>query len=144
MEISSNGELVLNSVAGNVAFTKPIAYQQVSGKRNYVDVAYAINESEYSFDVGDYNQNLPLYIDPLLASTMLGGWCDEISYGPFIELDDTGNVYISGFTYYPNFPTSIGAFQTSYGGGQLDCFVAKFNSDLTELLSCTFLGGSGF
>ena len=144
IEVSNNGELILNSAAGNISFTKPIAYQEVSDKKNYVDVAYTINESEYSFDVGEYNRDLPLFIDPLLASTLLGGWCDEISYGPFIELDDTGNIYLSGFTCTPTFPTSTGAFQPDYGGGQLDCFVAKFNNDLTELLACTFLGGSGF
>jgi hypothetical protein len=144
MEVNSNGELTLKSTAGNISFTKPLAYQEISGNRKYVDVAYTLNESEYSFDVGDYNRDLPLFIDPLLASTLLGGWCDEISYGPFIELDDTGNVYISGFTCTTNFPTSVGAFQGNYGGGQLDCFVAKFNNDLTSLVACTFLGGSGF
>jgi len=144
MGVNNNGELTLKSGEGDVYFTKPNAYQVISGKREYVDVAYTINESEYSFDVGDYNRDFPLFIDPLLASTLLGGWCDEISYGPFIELDDTGNVYISGFTCTTNFPTSVGAYQRIYGGGQLDCFVAKFNNDLTSLIACTFLGGSGF
>jgi hypothetical protein len=145
LEVTDTGELLLESSAGNVSFTKPIAYQEISvGEKEYVDVAYVVEENNYSFDVGDYNSEIPLIIDPLLSSTMLGGWCDEISYGPFIEVDDTGNVYLSGFTCTPSFPTSVGAFQSSYAGGDLDCFIAKFNNDLTQLLASTFIGGSNW
>ncbi|NQV01537.1 MAG: T9SS type A sorting domain-containing protein [Bacteroidia bacterium] len=68
---------------------------------------------------------------------------DDICYGPYIETDADGNVYLSAFTTSAAFPTTPGAYQTTYGRGSIDCFVAKFNNDLTELLACTFLGGSG-
>ncbi len=143
LNINDGGELVVTSPAGPVTFTRPVAYQELADGRKYVDVAYAVQEHDYGFLVGDYDPEIQLIIDPLLASTFLGGWCDEICYGPFIETDQTGNVYLSGFTCTPNFPTSLGAYQSNLAGGGLDCFISKFSNDLTTLLASTFLGGSG-
>jgi hypothetical protein len=42
-----------------------------------------------------------------------------------------------------NFPTTAGAFQTVYGGGLSDGFVAKVNSTGTGLAYSTYIGGSG-
>ena len=40
-------------------------------------------------------------------------------------MDGTGNAYVTGETTSSNFPTTPGAFQTSYGGN-IDGFVTKF------------------
>jgi hypothetical protein len=49
--------------------------------------------------------------------------------GVAIVLDKAGNVYISGATYSPNFPTTAGAFQTTNpGGSDRHAFVSKFSS----------------
>jgi hypothetical protein len=144
LNVNDAGELEVLSLKGLISFTKPVAYQENPGWREYIEVAYAVDGNEYGFSIGDYDRETTLFIDPLLASTILGGWCDDICYGPFIETDVSGNVYLSGFTCTPTFPTSLGAYQRNYAGGQLDCFISKFNSDLTTLLASTFLGGSGF
>jgi Beta-propeller repeat len=69
---------------------------------------------------------------PLVYSTYLGGSCSHAyqnscdSNGPSIFVDNTGNAYLTGWTYANNFPTTPGAFQTNtspYGNG----FVAKFS-----------------
>jgi hypothetical protein len=75
----------------------------------------------------------------LLFSTYLGGAGDD--HGNAIALDGSGNVYITGDTYSPNFPT-IDATQSQIGGGQ-DAFITKLNSAGSQLLYSTFYGGSG-
>jgi hypothetical protein len=58
----------------------------------------------------------------LVYSTYLGG--TAVDGGQDITVDAAGNAYVSGITDSSNFPTTPGAFQTSYGGGR-DAFVAK-------------------
>jgi hypothetical protein len=61
----------------------------------------------------------------LLYSTYLGGSDFDVSAG--IALDGAGNAYVTGETSSSNFPTTPGAFQTTYGGGFADAFVSKFS-----------------
>ncbi|MBV9505876.1 MAG: SBBP repeat-containing protein, partial [Acidobacteriia bacterium] len=66
----------------------------------------------------------------LLYSTYLGGNDDDVALG--LALDSTGNVSITGATVSPDFPTTPGAFQRSFGGQSLngaphgDSFVARY------------------
>ena len=60
----------------------------------------------------------------LVYATFLGG--SAVNYGWFIVVDETGNSYVTGQTTSTNFPTTLGAFDTSYNGGG-DAYVAKLN-----------------
>jgi hypothetical protein len=42
-------------------------------------------------------------------------------------VDGAGSAYVAGATGSADFPTTPGAFQTTYGGGYDDAFVAKFD-----------------
>ena len=61
----------------------------------------------------------------LLYSTYLGG--RNIDRGSSIAVDASGNIYVTGITESTNFPTTPGAFQTTYGGGYTDAFVAEIS-----------------
>jgi hypothetical protein len=74
----------------------------------------------------------------LVYSTYLGRSGGE---GNGIAIDTAGNAYVTGDTGI-NFPTTPGAFQTSYGGGASDAFVTKLNATGTALVYSTYLGGS--
>jgi hypothetical protein len=75
----------------------------------------------------------------LLWSTFLGDSLrDE---GLDIALDSSGNPVLTGWTESSNFPTTPGAYDTSYNGA-VDVFVTKLSSTGSELLWSTFLGGS--
>lgn len=75
----------------------------------------------------------------VVYSTYLGGTSDDLALG--VAIDTSGNAYIAGRTESTDFPTTTGAFQTAFGGGQLDGFAAKF-SPTGALIYSTFLGGS--
>jgi len=74
----------------------------------------------------------------LLYSTYLGG--DGQDEADAIALDSTGDAFLTGFTYSPNFP-SVSAFQPRFGG-EIDAFVTKLNATGDRLVYSTYLGGS--
>jgi hypothetical protein len=76
----------------------------------------------------------------LAYSTYLGGTSAEAGQG--IAVDATGAAYVAGATTSRDFPTTAGAFDTSYNGGGFDAFVAKLNPAGTDLTYSTYLGGS--
>src|SRR5258708_30575202 len=61
--------------------------------------------------------------------------------GNGIALDADRSAYVTGQTDSPNFPTTIGAFQTRFAGG--DAFVMKVDPTGSALVYSTYLGGSG-
>ncbi|MCB1045421.1 MAG: SBBP repeat-containing protein [Acidobacteria bacterium] len=76
----------------------------------------------------------------LIFSTFLGGSGGES--GVAVDLDSSGNVYITGTTSSAGFPTTVGAFSTAFSGDK-DVFVAKMPASGDALTYATFVGGSG-
>jgi hypothetical protein len=79
--------------------------------------------------------------DRLIYSTYIAGNRTSGSVGNAIAVDPSGNAYIAGTAGNQGFPTTSQAFQPSYpnnGCGSV-AFVAKLNSDGTQLLYSSFL-----
>ena len=77
----------------------------------------------------------------LVYSTYLGGGGDDRSHG--IALNAAGGANVTGRTASPGFPTTAGAFDTTFNGGGSDAFVTKFDPSGSGLAYSTYLGGSG-
>lgn len=205
--VDDEEQLVAETELGPVKFTRPVAYQEINGRRVEVSVEYRVEsseaevsnpksqisnqKSEYGFKVASYDRTKELIIDPLLASTFLtekasvdtpsfitidskgnlyiassdyeccisifklnsdltnllastylegsgsGNYCSSIVIG------SDGNVYLTGYTLSSDFPTTAGVYDTTYNGAHNTTFVSKLNSELTNLLASTYLGGSG-
>ncbi len=78
----------------------------------------------------------------LVFSTLFGGSGAEATQGPGgIAMDGTGNVYVAMDTNSTDLRTTTGAFQTAYGGGTSDGFLAIFGPTATPTLKyCSYLG----
>jgi beta-propeller repeat-containing protein len=74
----------------------------------------------------------------LSYSSYLGGVGAD--YGISIAVDTANSAYVGGYTSSTDIPTES-AFQPDYGGGSLDCYLAKFSSSGSRLAYATFLGG---
>jgi len=91
-------------------------------------------------------------IDPsgarLLSFTFLGGSTGGTSgYVGWdmirdVAMDARGDIYLVGYTYATDFPTTPGAFQPGFAGGYTDIFACKLSSTADEIRFSTYLGGT--
>ncbi|MFF2480671.1 SBBP repeat-containing protein [Paenibacillus sp. NPDC058071] len=146
VSIDEEGQLRFTTPFGELIDQKPIAYQEIDGKRTYVACRYQLeNHSNGGVCIGfdiidDYNREQPLIIDPVIEySTYLGGSSTE--NGLAIAVDDFGQAYVTGSTISANFPVTPGAFQTALKGAE-DFFVTKLDPTGTALVYSTYIGGS--
>jgi photosystem II stability/assembly factor-like uncharacterized protein len=144
--LDSAGSLVIQTPVGPVTEPAPVTYQIVRGHRVVVPSQFAIaGDGEVRFEVERYDTSRPLVIDPMLVySTYLGS--SGYDAGNAIAVDSTGAAYVAGTTHYSDFPTTPGAYQTTFAGGAYppkDVFVAKINAAGTRFDYVTYLGGSG-
>jgi len=73
----------------------------------------------------------------LLFSTFIGSSGDERANN--IALDSSGNIFVGCMTNSSNFPTTQGAFDTSYNG-DWNSAIVKLSSSGNALLNSTYLG----
>jgi hypothetical protein len=76
--------------------------------------------------------------EQILYSTYLGG--TQADVGQTIQVDSSGNMYVSGYTFSSDFPL-MNAEQPTAGGG-VDAFVTEIASAGSSLVFSTYLGGS--
>jgi gliding motility-associated-like protein len=150
-----NGDLVLKTSIGPVTDLRPYAYQMVNGERRQVGCEFRMEGSHVWFDFPDgYDKASELFIDPtLIFSTFSGSNADNFGYSA--TYDSHGNAYAAGsvFQYNGRYPTTTGAFQTSWAGGVgfgnigqydgtgTDVSVTKYDSFGVSRIYSTYLGG---
>jgi hypothetical protein len=108
---------------------------------------YAITPGAFQTTGGGSN-NIDVFVTKLnstgtglIYSTYIGGSVDDFGYA--ISIDDSGNAYITGFTWSTDYDITPGAFQTIKEAGY-DVFVTKLNSTGTGLIYSTYMGGSDY
>jgi len=81
-------------------------------------------------------------LSQLLFSTYVGSSGNDWMWNS-MEIDNSGNMYVTGYTNGVNFPTTPGVIQPSYGGGFFDAFIYKLNNLGNTLIYSTYFGGVG-
>jgi gliding motility-associated-like protein len=137
------GNLVVTTPFGRVYELKPYAYQIIGGEKRKVDCRFRLKNNTLTYQLGRYDQSLPLVIDPpvRIFASYTGSTADN--WGYTATFDDMGYLYTGGNVFGNGYPTSTGAYQTNYAGASSDIVVTKFDTTGSFLVYSTYLGGSG-
>ncbi len=72
LNVGAEGDLVLHTAERPIRLRKPLLYQEVEGLRRAVSGGYVIKDSHLvGFQVGSYDTNRPLVIDPVVVYSTL-------------------------------------------------------------------------
>jgi len=153
--IREDGALVLETYLGQLEEGKPLVYQQVDGAKRMIPAGYLLENLptaqngilsyRVSFEIGEYDPDLPLLVDPVLAfSSFIGGSQNDKAHD--IAVDDSSNIYITGLTGSSDFPTTTNAISSTFQSGDGgDIFVTQIieSGGVYTYGFSTYLGGSG-
>ncbi|MCO6509350.1 MAG: VCBS repeat-containing protein [Aridibacter famidurans] len=120
-------------------------------------VAGQTNSADFPTTPGSFDPTRDAIHAMMVAKFNAAG--SALIYSTFIEgdggmrvealaIDSAGNAYLTGCTGFVtdpptgNFPTTGGAFDTTYNGGPCDAFVTKLNPSGSALVFSTFIGSS--
>ncbi|MHB1459324.1 MAG: DUF7948 domain-containing protein, partial [Armatimonadota bacterium] len=144
MWFDKKGDLHIKTAVTEFVEKVPGIYQEKGDKQITVTGGYQLlDKKTVGFDVKSVDPSLPLVIDPasdLAYSTFLGG-SNSVSD---IAVDSSGCAHVIGSSHSSDFPTTPGAFDSSYDGGLEeadDVFVTKLNPSGSALVYSTFIGG---
>jgi gliding motility-associated-like protein len=138
-----NKQLLIKTSVGDVQELVPEAYQLNEKGRTETPCKYKIiHDNIVKFKIKNYSPGLPLIIDPTLVFCTFTGsrasnWGFTATPGP------DGSFYAGGIVFGAGFPTSLGAFQRNFIGGEIDVGIMKFSSNGSNRVYATYLGGSG-
>ena len=148
----NDGELVIKTSINKIIESKPVAYQLEGNVKKIIDCRYLLKDTVVHFIFPNgYDKNLPLIIDPgLIFSTYSGSFADNWGFTATYDLE--GNVYSGGIVCGTGYPTTLGAYQVAFGGGDpgddyyyspgWDIGIIKYDSTGSKRLYATYLGGN--
>lgn len=143
LQLDALGNLLCTTPFSILKEEKPIAYQ-VNGKDTIwvaCDFHLANNVLYYDFPNG-YDERLDLVIDPsLIFSTYSGSTADN--FGFTATYDSKGFLYAGGNVFALGYNTTPGAFQVTYGNGNIDCAITKYDTTGSFMVWSSYLGGTG-
>ncbi|GAB3830811.1 DUF7948 domain-containing protein [Hymenobacter jeollabukensis] len=145
LQLRPDGVLEIGTSVGTVTELAPQAWQlDANGRQQPVSCRYVLQGREVRFELGRYDHTRPLTIDPTVVFSSFTGSTSD-NWGFTATYDQQGNMYSGGIAFAAGYPTSPGAFDTSFGG-VIDMAIIKYNSAATGSASrlwATYIGGSG-
>ena len=137
-------ELHIPTSVGNLKELAPYTYQYNESGKKEIANKYIVKNNVVRFDIKKHDPNAMLVIDPTLIFCSFSGstadnWGFTATYGP------DGSFYGGGIVWSEGFPTSPGAFQSTYGGGSgkglFDIGIIKLTPDGSNRVYATYIGG---
>jgi gliding motility-associated-like protein len=138
--ITAEGQLALPIGFNTLHESKPYTYQIVNGVKKEIACKYIIKKNkEIGFELGDYDHSIDLIIDPILVFSTYSGSA-ATTYGFSATYDLLGSLYSGGECFAVGWPSTLGAYQVTYGGA-VDCGINKYTPTGTGLIFSTYYGG---
>jgi uncharacterized protein (TIGR03437 family) len=148
---ASGAELLFSTLLGGSG--NEVSYGIAIDNSNHVYVTGSTTSTNFPTTAGVFQSNtrggsfeafvakLNATGTQLVYSSYLGGSSND--EGLSITVDNSGNAYLTGYTYSSNFPMTSGAYQTIFQGAAnlSDAFVVKVNAAGSALTYSTYLGG---
>lgn len=149
LRIDEKGNLVVTTPLGDLTEQAPIAYQIKNGKISDVKCAFRLNGNRVSFDLGHYDKDAILVIDPTLVfATYCGSPTDN--FGMTATYGYDGTAYSGGTIYGNSYPTpDPNAYDVTSNftvvnvanSATTDAFLSRYSADGSTMMWTTFLGG---
>ena len=146
LELEEDGDLRIQlGETAEALWRAPYAYQMLDGKMKEVEVRYVLEEDNVRFEVGNYDPEQPLVLDPdIVFATYIGA--TQPNWGFTAAYDDESRA-LGGTALWDGdfgtYPTTAGAISTAMtpGTAPYDCGLSVFSADGTNLLYSTVFGG---
>ena len=145
-----DGNLLVKTSVGEIKEQYPYTYQLQNGVKTEIKCSYKLIGNTVKFSLGQYDPSQTLIIDPTLVfSTFTGSPANN--WGYTATYDAGGNLYAGGIVFGNGYPTTAGAFQSNFGGGNnssgeggngYDIGIMKFSADGRQRIYATYLGGN--
>jgi Abnormal spindle-like microcephaly-assoc'd, ASPM-SPD-2-Hydin/Beta-propeller repeat len=154
-KFNPSGTVVYNATIGTGYYVDPYAIAVGSSGEAYVAGVFPVFEGgTLPISPNAYQSTANAYTSAFLAvlsangsavpyATYLSGSADTYNAAQGLAIDSSGDAYVAGYTYDSTFPTTNGAYQTTFAGSYTG-FVAKINPVAStgplSLVYSTFLG----
>lgn len=146
LKLDTDGSLAILNGKAEIRQSKPVAFQNIDGKRIEIAANYKISGNEIQFELGSYDTTQVLVIDPVLKYASYLGGTLRTTPATVVAEPGTGILWIAGTTTSTDFPAvgeSIRGVETMGNG---DIYIAKVDPSKPgpeALLYAAFVGGTG-
>jgi len=138
-----NRELIIKTSVGDIKELYPYSFQfdNKTGKKE-VECNYEVTGNTVRFKVKKYDPSSTLIIDPTLVFSSFTG-SNANQFGFTATPGPDGSLYSGGIVFGSGFPTTPGAYKTSFQLGARDIGIMKFSPNGARRVYATYLGGAG-
>jgi len=143
--IRHDGALVIETELGQFIEKTPIALQDIDGVIEDIEVRYIVDDNEnIGFELGEYDHDNPLVIDPELIFLSTIGPGGVGPYGTDVALDSKGNLIIAGVAnrFFP--ATDTIEASNHEDGFSNDGLLLKIDGQTGEVIWSALFGGKKF
>jgi len=143
------GNLTIETSLAKITELRPTAWTIKNGQKIPVNINFSISEQGIGFVFPNgFSAFDTLVIDPYIVFSSYSGSTTD-NWGMTATPGINGETYAGGIDFGAGYPTTSGAYDTSYNGGTtydqltgFDVAISKFDNTGANLLFSTYLGGN--